>query len=77
MTSFRRFTCDDLLSFSNVNLDKYTETYNFGFYMTYMDRWPEYFTVAQDITGRQMGYSKFKHTPHSHAHTHNSFLFLY
>lgn len=58
MTSFRRFTCDDLLSFSNVNLDRYTETYNFGFYMTYMDRWPEYFTVAEDITGRQMGYSK-------------------
>ena len=26
MTTIRRFTCDDLFSFNNVNLDYFTET---------------------------------------------------
>jgi hypothetical protein len=25
MTALRRFTCDDLFTFNNINLDKYTE----------------------------------------------------
>jgi len=57
MTSLRRFTCDDLLRFANINLDQWTETYNFAFYMTYMARWPELFTLAQSPSGRPMGYS--------------------
>lgn len=58
MTSFRRFTCDDLLTFTNVNLDHWTETYGFPFYMSYFNRWPEYGTIAENAsTGRAMGYS--------------------
>jgi N-terminal acetyltransferase B complex catalytic subunit len=33
MTSLRRFTCDDLFTFNNVNLDILTETYNLPFYL--------------------------------------------
>lgn len=33
MTSLRRFTCDDLFAFNNVNLDILTETYNLPFYL--------------------------------------------
>jgi len=44
MTTLRRFTMDDLLTFNNINLDVLTETYNMPFYMQYMSRWPESFT---------------------------------
>lgn len=65
MTTFRRFTCDDLLSFTNVNLDHWTETYGFPFYMSYLNRWPEYATIAENASsGRPMGYSL-----HTHTHT--------
>lgn len=43
----RRFTCDDLLRFNNVNLDVLTETYNLGFYLQYLSTWPEYFLVEE------------------------------
>jgi hypothetical protein len=33
MTTLRRFTCDDLFTFNNVNLDILTETYNLPFYL--------------------------------------------
>lgn len=56
MTTLRQFTMDDLLKFNNVNLDVLTETYNMSFYMSYMSRWPESFTVATDPTGNIMGY---------------------
>ncbi|KAH3765448.1 N-alpha-acetyltransferase 20 [Pelomyxa schiedti] len=56
MTHFRRFRCDDLLRMANVNLDSWTETYNFAFYFMYMAKWPEYVTLAESPTGRQMGY---------------------
>ena len=58
MTSFRRFTCDDLLRFTNVNVDRWTETYGFPFYLSYFNRWPELATIAENAsTGRPMGYS--------------------
>lgn len=47
---------DDLLKFNNVNLDVLTETYNMNFYMHYMYRWPEAFTVAEAPNGAIMGY---------------------
>lgn len=58
MTSYRRFTCDDLLTFTNVNIDKFTETFNTYYYLSYLVRWPEYSTVAEHaFSGRTMGYS--------------------
>eukprot|EP00897_Mesotaenium_endlicherianum_P004045 jgi/Mesen1/3669/ME000202S02756 len=56
MTSIRRFTCDDLLTFNKVNLDWYTETYNLQFYLSYMARWPEYFLLAEGPGSAVMGY---------------------
>ncbi len=56
MTSMRRFSVFDLLRFNNVNLDPLTETYNMGFYLQYIAKWPEYCFVADGPTGRSMGY---------------------
>lgn len=56
MTTIRRFTCDDLFRFNDVNLDWYTETYNLPFYLNYLARWPEYFLVAEGPGSRIMGY---------------------
>jgi len=47
MTSTRPFHMNDLFKFNNVNLDTLTETFNMSFYLTYMSRWPELFTVAE------------------------------
>jgi N-terminal acetyltransferase B complex catalytic subunit len=57
MTTIRRCTMNDLLSFNNVNLDVLTETYNLSFYMSYMSQWPESFLMAQSPHSSQpMGY---------------------
>eukprot|EP01116_Phalansterium_solitarium_P018763 TRINITY_DN5088_c0_g1_i1.p1 TRINITY_DN5088_c0_g1~~TRINITY_DN5088_c0_g1_i1.p1 ORF type:complete len:174 (-),score=61.00 TRINITY_DN5088_c0_g1_i1:140-661(-) len=56
MTTLRRFTCDDLFNFSNVNLDALTETYHLPFYLQYLSRWPDYFVVAESPNGTMMGY---------------------
>jgi hypothetical protein len=55
MTSLRRFTCNDLFQYNNVNLDVLTETYNLPFYLTYLARWPEYCTVAEGPGNQIMG----------------------
>lgn len=57
MTTVRRFTCDDLFTFNNVNLDVLTETYDMRFYLNYMSKWPELFTVMESPCGRTMAYS--------------------
>ena len=36
--------------------DPLTETYNMGFYLQYIAKWPEYCFVADGPTGRSMGY---------------------
>ncbi|KAF5843361.1 hypothetical protein DUNSADRAFT_17939 [Dunaliella salina] len=54
MTSIRRFTCDDLLTYNNVNLDTLTETYNLPFYLTYLAKWPEYCQVAPDYRRQRL-----------------------
>ena len=42
------------------NLDSYTETYGFSFYLHYLVNWPEYFQIAEHgPTGRLMGYSEY------------------
>jgi N-terminal acetyltransferase B complex catalytic subunit len=56
MTSTRLFHMNDLFKFNNVNLDTLTETFNMSFYLMYMSRWPELFTVAE--------------SPHSNNHHH-------
>ena len=56
MTTLRPFTCSDLFRYNNVNLDPLTETYNLGFYLAYLSKWPEYFSVAEDPSGNIMGY---------------------
>mmetsp|Transcript_16453 Transcript_16453/g.28198 ORF Transcript_16453/g.28198 Transcript_16453/m.28198 type:complete len:175 (+) Transcript_16453:207-731(+) len=56
MTSLRRFTCNDLLTFNNVNLDILTETYQLPFYMQYLATWPEYCQVAVGPGDQTMGY---------------------
>ena len=56
MTTIRRFTCDDLFTYNNVNLDPLTETYNFQFYLTYLAKWPEYCQMAEGPGKQAMGY---------------------
>ena len=45
MTSLRPFRCDDLFRFNNVNVDVLTETFNLGFYLSYLAKHPEYYSV--------------------------------
>jgi N-terminal acetyltransferase B complex catalytic subunit len=61
MTSTRPFHMNDLFQFNNVNLDTLTETFNMSFYLTYMSRWPELFTVAES-----------PHSNNHHHHHHNA-----
>jgi N-terminal acetyltransferase B complex catalytic subunit len=56
MTSIRRFCCNDLFTFNNVNLDILTETYNLPFYLQYLARWPEYCLMAEGAGKQAMGY---------------------
>ncbi|ETV94894.1 N-alpha-acetyltransferase 20, NatB catalytic subunit, variant [Aphanomyces invadans] len=56
MTSTRKFRCDDLFRFNNVNLDVLTETYNMSFYLQYLTKWPDYFLLQEDPNGTMMGY---------------------
>lgn len=56
MTTIRRFTCNDLLTYNNVNLDILTETYHLPFYLHYLSTWPEYCQVAEGPGKQTMGY---------------------
>jgi hypothetical protein len=56
MTSLREFVCDDLFSFNCINLDPLTETYNISFYLKYLAKSPEYFSIAVDRNDKPMGY---------------------
>eukprot|EP00752_Nemacystus_decipiens_P005625 g5090.t1 len=56
MSTTRRFCCDDLLKFNNINLDVLTETYNMPFYLQYLTTWPEYFLMKEAPDGTPMGY---------------------
>lgn len=56
MTTIRRFCCNDLFTFNNVNLDILTETYNLNFYLQYLAKWPEYCCVAEGPGRQVMGY---------------------
>ena len=60
MTSLRQFRAEDLLRTSLPNLDPLTENYDLSFYNQYLAVWPELFTVAEDIEGNIIGYSKLR-----------------
>lgn len=50
---------DDLLRISSTNLDHLTETYNIGFYLEYLTRWPELCQIIEGMDGQIEGYSTF------------------
>ncbi len=56
MTTVRPFTCVDLFTYNDVNTDVFTETFNLHFYLSYLSRWPEYFSVATAPDGAIAGY---------------------
>jgi N-terminal acetyltransferase B complex catalytic subunit len=57
MATIRPMRPDDLLKFSSTNLDHLTETYNIGFYLEYLTKWPELCQVIEGIDGQIEGYS--------------------
>jgi len=57
MTTTRRFRADDdLFRFNSVNLDAFTETYGFRFYMQYQSEYPEFNFVQESLSGEVQGY---------------------
>ncbi|RPA78688.1 acyl-CoA N-acyltransferase [Ascobolus immersus RN42] len=71
MTSLRSFHPLDLLSFNLINLDPLTETYDLPYYLTYLSRWPNLFSVLASPSGTLTGYlmSKTEGQPHEwHGH---------
>lgn len=56
MSTLRPFSAFDLLKFNNVNLDPLTETYNMGFYLSYLAKWPDLCHYAEAPGGRSIGY---------------------
>ncbi|KAI9471560.1 N-acetyltransferase 5 [Coemansia sp. RSA 989] len=60
MSTIRRFRAMDLFRFNNINLDRYTETYDVQFYLNYMCKWPDLFTVAESPADTLMGYNMGK-----------------
>ncbi|KAK0482617.1 N-acetyltransferase [Armillaria novae-zelandiae] len=56
MSVLRSFKATDMFTFNNINLDIWTETYNIGFYLNYLSRWPDLCCVQESPNGRQMGY---------------------
>jgi N-terminal acetyltransferase B complex catalytic subunit len=49
---------DDLLKFNTCNLDHLTETYNTGFYLEYLAKWPHLCRVIEGHDGKIEGYSE-------------------
>ncbi|OCK81584.1 acyl-CoA N-acyltransferase [Lepidopterella palustris CBS 459.81] len=56
MASIRPMTVMDLLKFSSTNLDHLTETYNIGFYLEYLSKWPDLCRVIEGHDGKIEGY---------------------
>jgi N-terminal acetyltransferase B complex catalytic subunit len=49
----------DLLKISSTNLDHLTETYNIGFYLEYLSKWPDLCRVIEGVDEKIEGYSAF------------------
>ncbi|KAF2738472.1 n-acetyltransferas-like protein [Polyplosphaeria fusca] len=56
MSTIRPMRPTDLLKFSSTNLDHLTETYNIGFYLEYLTKWPDLCRVIEAKDGRIDGY---------------------
>lgn len=57
MSTIRAMRADDLLRITTCNLDPLTETYNIGFYLEYLTKWPELCRVLEGADGEIEGYS--------------------
>jgi hypothetical protein len=57
MATIRPMCPNDLLRISATNLDHLTETYNIGFYLEYLTKWPELCQVVEGFDGEIEGYS--------------------
>lgn len=60
MATIRPMRPSDLLRISCTNLDHLTETYNIGFYLEYLTKWPELCQIIEGIDGEIEGYSKYR-----------------
>jgi len=58
MSSIRPMSATDLFKFNQCNLDHLTETYNVGFYLEYLTKWPDLCKVIVGHDGRVEAYSK-------------------
>ncbi|KAF8944634.1 N(alpha)-acetyltransferase 20, NatB catalytic subunit [Haplosporangium gracile] len=56
MSSLRQFKATDLFNFNAINLDSLTETYNISFYLSYLARWPDLFSVQCTPNNNLMAY---------------------
>ncbi|PSN63165.1 acyl-CoA N-acyltransferase [Corynespora cassiicola Philippines] len=56
MSTIRPMRPADLLRMSNTNYDHLTETYNIGFYLEYLTRWPDLCRVIEGVDGQIEGY---------------------
>ncbi|GAB0493940.1 hypothetical protein MMPV_005228 [Pyropia vietnamensis] len=71
MATIRRFQPNDLLRFNAVNVDKLTETYNLGFYYTYLTQHPDIQVVVTSPSDQVIAYMLSKiegPVPHHHGH---------
>lgn len=59
MSFIRPMLPSDLLKISATNLDHLTETYNIGFYLEYLTKWPDLCRVIEAHDGRIEGYSNY------------------
>jgi N-terminal acetyltransferase B complex catalytic subunit len=72
MATIRPMRPTDLMRISCTNLDHLTETYNIGFYLEYLTKWPELCQIIEGIDGEIEGYSAFPHaqlSSKSYTHT--------
>ncbi|KAF1838575.1 n-acetyltransferas-like protein [Decorospora gaudefroyi] len=67
MATIRPMEPTDLLRISATNLDHLTETYNIGFYLEYLTKWPELCQVIEGIDGEIQGYilGKLESSPYA------------
>ena len=56
MTTTRPFVADDLFRMATTNLDPLTETYNLGFYLLYLTRWPGMCSAQESPQARLSSY---------------------
>ncbi|KAF2655035.1 N-acetyltransferase [Lophiostoma macrostomum CBS 122681] len=56
MSTIRPMRPKHLFHISSTNLDALTETYNIGFYLEYLTKWPELCHVIEGIDGNIEGY---------------------